>query len=193
MTIGPAPLISVDFGSWVRRFIFLVLSDRRVTEFVGGIEVGVNVRVLIVDQHRTDAERLVAELGRAGFELVWWRVDTQERLIEALYPGPDVILCDDETPGLGALEVLSILQRHRVESPLIVLSGQVDEEMCVKTLRMGAVDYLLKDRLARLGPAVEHALAVRRLMDEKQAAERKERETASILRGLVAHARRRSV
>jgi PAS domain S-box-containing protein len=152
------------------------------------VKVDVKVRLLIVEQDQKDAELLVAELVRAGFDPDWSRVDTLDALIEGLYPAPDVILCDHGTPGLDALDVLSTLRRLRVEPPVIVVCGQLDEEICVKTLRMGAVDYLLKDRLARLGPAVDHAIVIQRLTMEKREAERKERETASILRALVAHA-----
>ena len=135
-----------------------------------------------------DAERLVVELVRAGFSPDWSRVDSAEQLIDALYPAPALILCDHNLPGLDAFGVLSTLRALSLSVPVIVISSDLDEETCVKSLRLGAVDYLLKDRLARLGPAVEHALATRVLMLEKNEAERKERETANILRGLVAHA-----
>lgn len=148
----------------------------------------VNVRLLIVGPESVEAERLVAELVRSGFRPNWMRVDDPEDLTQALYPAPDLILCDHGTPGLDAVEVLSTVCRLRIETPVIVVCDQLDEEICVKTLRMGAVDYLLKDRLTRLGPAVEQALLTRRLGIEKRDAERKERETASVLRGLVAHA-----
>jgi PAS domain S-box-containing protein len=145
-------------------------------------------RLLIVEDRQEDAERLVNELVRAGFSPAWSRVDSTGALVEALYPRPDLILCDYGLPGLDAPGVLTTLREHSMDVPVIVVSGQMDEETCVKSLRMGAVDYLLKDRLARLGSAVEHALATRLLTVEKQEAERKERETANILRGLVAHA-----
>lgn len=145
-------------------------------------------RLLIVEDRQEDAELLVAELVRAGFSPDWVRVDTLQRLIDALDPVPELIFCDCSLPGLDPLGVLAILRERSVEVPVIVVSGQLDEETCVKSLRMGAVDYLLKDRLARLGPAVDHALATRRLEIEKHTAERNERETASILRGLVAYA-----
>jgi signal transduction histidine kinase/FixJ family two-component response regulator len=148
----------------------------------------VNVRLVIVDHERTDAEVLVTELLRAGFHPTWTWVDSVDKLIEELYPPPDIVLCEHGTPGVDALEVLGAVGRLRIGPPVIVVSRELDEEICVKALRMGAVDYLLKDRLARLGPAVDHALATRRLTIEKHEAERKERETASILRGLVAHA-----
>jgi PAS domain S-box-containing protein len=116
---------------------------------------------------------------------VWTRVDTAPDLMEALYPAPDVVLAGDETPGLSPLDVLAVLMRRRIEAPLIIVSGRLDEESCVSALRMGAADYLLKDRLARLAPAVQIALANRRLAGEKRAAERREKRTASILRSVV--------
>jgi PAS domain S-box-containing protein len=145
-------------------------------------------RLLIIEDRPEDAALLVAELIRAGFSPEWSRMGSADRLVDALYPVPALILCDYGFPGLEPLGVLSTLRELSMNVPVIVISGQMDEETCVRSLRMGAVDYLLKDRLARLGSAVEHALATRLLTIEKDEAERKERETASILRGLVAHA-----
>ena len=146
------------------------------------------LRLLIVEDRRDDAELLVAELVRAGFSPEWSRVDTRERLIDALRDEPQLILCDYSLPALDAIEVLTTLQQLGNDVPVIVVSGVMDEETCVKSLRHGAVDYLLKDRLARLGPAVEHALATRQLAIEARQAREKEHETASILSGLVANA-----
>jgi PAS domain S-box-containing protein len=146
------------------------------------------LRLLVVEDNLDDAELLVAGLVRAGFEPDWSRVDTVQALKAALHPPPDLILCDYQVPGLDALEVLDLLQARGLTVPVIVVSGAMDEETCVKSLRMGAVDYLLKDRLVRLGPAVEHALANRRLLIDKREAERKERQAAGILAGLVKHA-----
>jgi signal transduction histidine kinase len=146
------------------------------------------VRLLIVEDKPDDAALLVAELVKAGFSPDWSRVDTSDALRMALASPPSLILCDYSLPGLDALSVLELLQEMAVDVPVIVVSGQMDEETCVKSLRMGAVDYLLKDRLVRLGPAVEHALTSRRLRLEKREAERRQRRVASILHGLVAHA-----
>lgn len=145
-------------------------------------------RLLIIEDQPADAELMVGELVRSGFAPDWIRVDNMDTLAAALDPPPGVILCDYSLPGLDAPTVLDWLHEIRVEVPVIVVSGQMDEETCVKSLRLGAVDYLLKDRLTRLGPAVEHALATRRLTAEKREAERRERETAAILGGLVEHA-----
>ncbi|GAB6899515.1 ATP-binding protein [Kineosporia succinea] len=144
-------------------------------------------RLLIIEDQPVDAELMVAELVRAGFGPDWTRVDGLDTMMAALDPPPGVILCDYSLPGLDAPTVLAKLHELQLEVPVIVVSGQMDEETCVKSLRLGAVDYLLKDRLTRLGPAVEHALATRRLTAEKREAERRERETAAILSGLVNH------
>ncbi|GLY13518.1 hybrid sensor histidine kinase/response regulator [Kineosporia sp. NBRC 101677] len=144
-------------------------------------------RLLIIEDQPADAELMVAELVRSGFGPDWTRVDTLDAMLAALDPPPGVILCDYSLPGLDAPTVLARLHEMHLEVPVIVVSGQMDEETCVKSLRLGAVDYLLKDRLARLGPAVDHALATRRLTAEKREAERRERETAAILAGLVDH------
>nr|WP_269809447.1 ATP-binding protein [Kineosporia rhizophila] len=143
--------------------------------------------MLIIEDQPADAELMVAELVRSGFGPDWTRVDTLDAMLAALDPPPGVILCDYSLPGLDAPTVLARLHEMHLEVPVIVVSGQMDEETCVKSLRLGAVDYLLKDRLARLGPAVDHALATRRLTAEKREAERRERETAAILAGLVDH------
>ncbi len=145
-------------------------------------------RLLIVEDNQEDAELMVAELVRSGFSPEWERVDSQEKLLEALETPASLILCDYLLPGIDALGVLGLLAERAIDVPVIVISGEMDEETCVKSLRMGAVDYLLKDRLARLGSAVEHALTIRRLGLEKREAERAGRKTANILRGLVAHA-----
>jgi signal transduction histidine kinase/ActR/RegA family two-component response regulator len=146
------------------------------------------LRLLLVEDNLDDAELMVAELVRAGFEPDWSRVDSTAGLKAALYPPPDLILADYQVPGLDALEVLNLLRARGLTVPVIVVSGAMDEETCVKSLRMGAVDYLLKDRLVRLGPAVEHALATRQLLLEKREVEVKERQAAGILGGLVKHA-----
>nr|WP_269328529.1 ATP-binding protein [Kineosporia babensis] len=143
--------------------------------------------MLIIEDQPADAELMVAELVRSGFGPDWTRVDTMDTMLAALDPPPGVILCDYSLPGLDAPTVLAQLHEMHLEVPVIVVSGQMDEETCVKSLRLGAVDYLLKDRLARLGPAVEHALAIRRLTAEKREAQRRERETSAILAGLVNH------
>ncbi|MFC4063279.1 PAS domain-containing protein, partial [Planomonospora corallina] len=83
---------------------------------------------------------------------------------------------------------LRLLEESGCDVPVIVVSGMMTEEACVECLRHGAVDYLLKDRLTRLGPAVRHALDQHRLRAERRRAERAARESAAILHAMMSAA-----
>jgi len=146
------------------------------------------LQLLIVEDRPDDAELLLEELKRAGYDPTWTRVETPEQFIAGLADEPDIVVCDYSLPAMTALDALRILGELKRDVPLIVVSGVMDEETCVTSLRLGAVDYLLKDRLVRLGAAIEHALAGRRLAALARTARRERRETADILRGVVDHA-----
>src|SRR5690349_6295789 len=146
------------------------------------------LQLLIVEDRPDDAELLVEELKRANYEPTWTRVETPEQFIAGLAGEPDIVVCDYSLPAMTALDALRILRELKLDVPLIVVSGVMDEETCVMSLRLGAVDYLLKDRLVRLGAAIEHALEGRKLAGQARTARRERRETADILRGVVDHA-----
>jgi DNA-binding NtrC family response regulator len=88
-----------------------------------------------------------------------------------LEPTLDIILADYSLPQFDALRALHLLQERDLDIPFIVVTGSVSEEAAVECMRQGATDYLLKDRLGRLGPAVERALQQKHLRDEKRQAE----------------------
>ena len=146
------------------------------------------LQLLIVEDRPDDAELLLDELKRAGYDPTWTRVETPDEFVAGLAEEPDIVVCDYSLPAMTALDALKILRERKLDVPLIVVSGVMDEETCVTSLRLGAVDYLLKDRLVRLGAAIEHALAGRRLAGLARTARRERRETADILRGVVDHA-----
>ncbi len=135
------------------------------------------LRVLILEDRPADAELMVHELRRAGFAPDWQRVETEAEYAAALrrdgqpHGGFDVILADYVLPQFNALRALHLLQGWGLDIPFIVVTGSVGEEVAVECMREGAADYLLKDRMARLGPAVERALEEKRLRDEKRRAE----------------------
>jgi len=120
---------------------------------------GTPLSVLLLEDNPDDADLLVYELSRAGFAPSWRRVDSRPEFLAALADPPRIILVDYSLPQFNALDALDLLRAGRHEIPTIVVSGAMSEEACVEALRHGAVDYLLKDRLTRLGSAVEHALA----------------------------------
>ena len=129
------------------------------------------LRVLILEDRPADAELMVHELRRAGFEPVWERVETEADYLAHLDPALDIILADYSLPQFDGLRALHLLQERGLDIPFIIVSGAIGEDVAVAAMREGADDYLLKDRLARLGPAVAHALEEKRLRDEKQQAD----------------------
>ncbi len=129
------------------------------------------LRVLILDDRISDAELVIHALRRAGFDPDWQRVDNEAEYLVALAQHPDIILADYSMPQWDAPRALTVLQGLELDIPFIVISGTVGEDIAVECVRAGASDYLLKDRLIRLGQAVDRALGERRLRAERQRAE----------------------
>src|SRR6266478_3279578 len=130
--------------------------------------------VLILEDRREDFEIAAHELRRAGFDARCRRVETEEEFRIQLQAAPDVILSDYVLPGFDALGGLRVLRESGLDIPFIVLTGAVSEETVVECMKRGAFDYLLKDRLTRLGPAVTRALA-------ESVLRRKQRESAATI------------
>lgn len=128
------------------------------------------LQILIVEDNPSDAELVLRELRRAGFEPNWRRVDTEAEYCRHLHPGLDVILSDFAMPQFDGLRALDLLGERGLEVPFILVSGTIGEETAVNAMKHGAADYLLKDRLARLGPAVNQALTQSRLRQERRKA-----------------------
>jgi two-component system cell cycle sensor histidine kinase/response regulator CckA len=138
-----------------------------------------SLRVLILDDHEADAELVLRELRRCGFAPDWTRVQTESDYLEALSSRPDVILADYSMPSFTATRALEIRNSRGLDIPFIVISGSIDDETAVEILKKGAADYLLKDRLARAGSAVQRALdeRVQRLATEAMTRQLQESET----------------
>jgi len=130
------------------------------------------VRVLILEDNASDAELMVRELRRSGLDPQWDRVDDEAAYVQLLASAPDVILSDYRMPGLDAPRALDLLRRLGLDTPFIVVSGAIGEDIAVSLMQNGASDYLLKDRLARLGPAVKRVLERKKLADDKGIAAR---------------------
>lgn len=143
------------------------------------------LRVLILEDREADAELMLHHLRRAGFDPTWERVDTEAEYLAGLTPQLDLILADHSLPQFNSGRALRLLQERRWDIPFIFVSRAIGEEAAVGTMRDGAADYLLKDRLARLGPAVAHALEQKRLRIEKTRAEQKLEEEAVIAAALA--------
>ena len=129
-------------------------------------------RVLIVEDFAPDADLMAAELRRAGFDPEWQRVDTESDYLAGLDEVPDVVLADYSLPQFDMLRALRLLQERELDIPFIVVSGTIGEEEAAECVKRGAADYLLKDRMGRLGQAVTGALEQKRLRQERREAAR---------------------
>jgi CheY-like chemotaxis protein len=117
------------------------------------------IKVLLVEDRPEDAALIERELRQGGLAVASRRVDTASTYEEALANfAPDLILSDYTLPGFDGSEALRIACEQRPDTPFIFVSGTIGEERAIETLRLGAVDYVLKDNRARLVPAVERAL-----------------------------------
>src|SRR5216684_3522389 len=130
------------------------------------------LQVLIVEDREADAKLMLHELRRAGFDPAWRRVETEADYLVHLDPSLDIILADYNLPQFGALPALRRLRERALDVPFIIVSGSIGEELAVTALKEGATDYLLKDRLGRLGQAVKNALEQKQLRDEKGQAQK---------------------
>ena len=133
------------------------------------------LRVLIVEDSEDDAELLVLELERGGYQIIHQRVDTKAAMENSLNnPKPwDIVLADYSMPHFSAIAALDILREQELDLPFIIISGKIGEETAVKAMKAGAHDYLIKGKLARLLPAVERELREAVLRQEYRQAQTK--------------------
>jgi diguanylate cyclase (GGDEF)-like protein/PAS domain S-box-containing protein len=116
------------------------------------------LRTVILERSPETAEVLVRQLRQAGYAVQWQHADSKDRFLAALDAALDVILADYRLPGLTALEALDLLQARDLDGPLIIVSDSIGEARAVEVMKHGAADYVRRDHLARLGPAVAHAI-----------------------------------
>jgi signal transduction histidine kinase len=117
------------------------------------------LRALFVEDSPADAELLLAELRRGGFDVTCERVDTADEMRTALERATwDLVISDFNMPAFSGMAALHILQSTGRDLPFIVVSGMVGEETAVAAMKAGAHDFLVKGRLARLVPAIEREL-----------------------------------
>lgn len=144
------------------------------------------LRVLILEDTPTDAELMEHELRKAGLAFVSKRVDTQEAFVRAIEDfQPDIVLSDYKLPEFDGMAALKIVQRDHPEVPVIMVTGALPDIEAVELIHAGAKDYVLKDRLARLAPAVQRALSAEQVARARKAAEKALRESEEKFRSLV--------
>src|SRR6266700_1968212 len=129
------------------------------------------LRVLLVEDNPADIELVSRELRRGGFDLTMDVVETEEEFTARVRSNSyQVVLADYNLPQWRGLEALNVLRNEKLDIPLILVSGALGDVSAVECIKQGAMDYVLKDRLARLPVAVLSALQEKRLRDERQRA-----------------------
>ena len=130
------------------------------------------LRVLLVEDSPDDAELVMRHLARGGFSVDHVQVEEREAFVSQLAKGGwDIVISDYALPRFSGMEALGTLRATGSELPFILVSGTVGEDVAVAAIRAGAQDYLLKDRLVRLVPAVERELRENEVRSERRRAE----------------------
>ena len=122
-----------------------------------------HLQVLIIDDNEDDAILIARALEKDGFKLTYKRVDSAETLDAALDEGTwDIVLSDYSMPAFDAVKALELCQSKAFEAPFIIVSGRIGEEIAVDLMKAGASDYVMKDDMPRLAPAINRELRAAR-------------------------------
>ena len=132
---------------------------------------GSTIKVLIAEDSDDDALLIKRELKRGGYNPSMLRVDSASEMQTALESQPwDLIITDHNMPSFNSNDALTLARQYDQNIPFILVSGSIGEEIAVDAMRAGAQDYVMKDNLARLLPAIEREL--------REAVNRRERQKA---------------
>ncbi|MBX9715086.1 MAG: response regulator, partial [Burkholderiaceae bacterium] len=145
------------------------------------------LRLLHLEDSELDHALTLAHLQRGGLRVEAQRVDSEADFLLALDQGWDVIVSDYNLPGFSGLVALDLLMARGDDVPFVLVSGEIGEETAVEAMRNGASDYLLKNNLARLVPAVLHAVEAAETRRARQRADRQLGESQQRLQELAQH------
>jgi two-component system, cell cycle sensor histidine kinase and response regulator CckA len=143
------------------------------------------LKILILEDVPMDAELVEYELARSSIPFDSRCVDNRDDFLRQLEEfQPDLILSDYTLPRFDGMTALSLVRERAPSTPFLIVTGSVNEETAVGCMKAGATDYLLKSNLARIGPAIEAALARVRARAEKARAEDALRRSEANLRAI---------
>jgi diguanylate cyclase (GGDEF)-like protein/PAS domain S-box-containing protein len=144
------------------------------------------LRLLIVDDSVDDAELLIQSLRSQGYVVVSAVADSSTSMRAALQRQEwDLIACDHAMPDFDATAALATAKELRPDLPFIIVSGEIDLNLAVALIKLGARDYVQKSELIRLGPVIERELRDAKLTRQRNLAEDKLRESQELFRAIV--------
>ena len=130
------------------------------------------LKLLLVDDSEDDRQLILMNLRRGGYNPDVSFADTKEGFKKELEEKkPDLIICDYSMPGFDGLTALAILKEDGRDIPFILVSGAIGEELAVKAMKAGANDYMMKDNLQRLVPAIERELKEAKMREKHRQGE----------------------
>ncbi|MDX2302213.1 MAG: response regulator [Microscillaceae bacterium] len=143
------------------------------------------IKILLIEDSEDDAMLIQREFIKSQIVQVCTRIETKERLIEMLHrENWDIVISDYTLPQLDGLTALHLVNQISPGLPFILVSGKVGEELAVEVMKAGADDYIMKDNLKRLAPAVLRAINEAEIRKRHQLAEIKIRENEARLKAL---------
>ncbi|MBX9611040.1 MAG: response regulator [Burkholderiales bacterium] len=146
------------------------------------------VNLLVIEDSALDYEVILATLASQGIAVEALRVQTGQELAAALEKQPwDIVISDHNLPDFSSGEALDAVRALPKPPPFIIVSGTLGEDAAVEAMRRGADDFLIKGRLARLGPALRNAMENAALRRAKAIADEKLRASEEQLSNLTAH------
>jgi signal transduction histidine kinase len=145
------------------------------------------LRVLHIEDSDLDHELAMAHLQRAGLVVQHKRIESRAEFEAELAGTWDVVLSDYNLPGFSGLQALDMLRASGQLWPFILVSGEIGEDVAVEAMRNGASDYLLKNNLARLAPAMEHAIEAAEARRARHAADEELQQSRQRLSELAQH------
>ena len=145
-------------------------------------------RILIVEDKPADADLAKHTLQKVLKDCEFQVVETRTDFLNSLEVfQPDVILSDYTLPRFDGMKALKLALDHAPLTPLIIWTGSISEDVAVECMKAGANNYILKDNIKRLGPAVIHALEERQLLLERKQAEEALQNSEKRFRALIAN------
>ena len=128
-----------------------------------------SIRVLFVDDSDDDVMLLAKALKKGGYSPIYEQVDTADAMNDALDTQTwDVILCDYAMPNFSSFSALDLYKKKGFDLPFIIVSGTITDETAVAAMKAGAHDYIIKDNLARLCPAIDREMREAKIRKERQ-------------------------